>query len=156
MHFPWTKNKTATTKTAYETDFCQWAKEQTELARHRKTQHLELSNISTALHRLTMEIKTNLNEARVEQMAHMLMLGYRLAEAGCKDGRIWNITALRLKIKRITEESPSLKEDYDYGFSTSYQIAKYMVALNMGLDIAVFPETCPWTAEQFADINFLP
>lgn len=157
MQFPWTKTQnTVITKTAHETDFCQWAKEQENFARRGKTRHLELEHIGSALHRLVSEIRKGLNEARIEQISAMLTLAYQPVSEQAKSELILSITSRRLHIKRIIQESPSLKDDYDYGVTLGYKVAVAMASLKADQDTSIFPETCPWTPEQIEDINFLP
>jgi hypothetical protein len=56
----------------------------------------------------------------------------------------------------VIEGSPSLRDYPPQRVPLAYRRARRDAAVDTGLPLATFPETCPWALEQVLDEDFWP
>ncbi len=64
--------------------------------------------------------------------------------------------AQRKELEDALEDSPSLKQEVGLFILTDYRHVKGRAITQTRLPQAMFPEACPWTAEQVLDEDFWP
>jgi len=138
----------------YETDFYGWIQRQIATLRARNFAALDLENLIEEIDSMGKSEKREL-ESRLEQLLmHLLKWQYQPAHRGAS----WQ-ASIREQRNRITDhlaENPSLKPQLPQAQAKAYRYAVQGASDETGLDIATFPQECPWTFEQMMDANFWP
>lgn len=62
----------------------------------------------------------------------------------------------RRRIRRLLRDSPSLRRQVSALIEEEYPSICRQTAMETGLPLETFPETCPWTSEQVLDETFWP
>ena len=62
----------------------------------------------------------------------------------------------RRRIRRLLRDSPSLRRQILALIEEEYPSICRQTAMETGLPLETFPETCPWTPEQVLDETFWP
>jgi hypothetical protein len=72
--------------------------------------------------------------------------------------RSWRstIATQRLEIARSLRQNPSLRARRAEELEDAYVGARTLAAIETGLPLSTFPETCPFTLDQIEDPEFLP
>ena len=75
-------------------------------------------------------------------------------------GRSWadGIRAQRIAMARVLRKNPSLKARLEEALGEAYEIAGLEASSETDLDVAIFPETCPydWQAVQERELVYEP
>lgn len=140
--------------THYDTDFFVWCNEQARLVRERRFDELDIENVAEELEMMGRSDKHQI-ESRLEVLI-MHLLKWKFQPGARNPG--WNapISEQRRRIERLVMESPSLR---NYPASVAidlYTAARLEAAKETGIDFTLFPEQCPFTAEQVLDPDFMP
>ena len=85
---------------------------------------------------------------------HLLKWQYQ----SVRRGRSWRSTIVeqRQRIAKRLRESPSLRPALLAMLEEEYRLARLKAGDETRLPEAIFPQTCPWTAEQILDDTFWP
>jgi hypothetical protein len=138
----------------YDDDFSAWAIRQAELLAARRFGELDLPNLIEEIEELSKAEKREIASRLGILLAHLLKFQYQPKERS----RSWTATILeaRARIARRIQDSPSLRDYPGAVLETEYALARKFAAVETGLDIGTFPETCPYTISQVLDLDFLP
>lgn len=150
---PRTGSKTPHEET-YETDFVEWTEQAAVLLKQGKFSELDIENLIEEVESLGRSEKNALRSNLRVLLMHLLKWQYQPS----KRTKSWEMTIFehRLRIERILEDSPSLKNLYPQIIDKTYQQARKGASIETGLGIGTFSEECPYTVEQVLDSEFLP
>ena len=115
---------------------------------------VDLGNVADELESMGKSDKRQIDSRLEVLIAHLLK--WRFQSGARKPG--WSVTIheQRRRISRIIDDSPSLKAYPAANVRDAYPSARLLAAKDTGIDFTLFPETCPFTAEQILDPDFLP
>jgi hypothetical protein len=130
----------------YEQDFYRWTQEQTALLKAGALAQLDIENLIEEVESLGKSQKHELINRLIVLATHMLKWDYQPG----RQGKSWILTIKeqRLKLSDHLEENPSLKSILDISIVSAYRHARLKAARETGLAESIFPETCPYSAEQ--------
>lgn len=139
---------------AYDQDLYSWSLEQAMLLRERKFDQIDLEHIIEEIEDMSKSEKRALGSFLETLLMHLLKWQYQPAH----QGRSWKFTIIEQR-KRIVghmKENPGLKSKLPDVIETAYGYAVSGAVRETGLAQETFPEQCPWTYEQFMDVDFWP
>jgi hypothetical protein len=138
----------------YVTDFFEWTQEQARLLRERRFEDLDLENLIDEVESVGGSDKREIESRLVVLIAHLLKWKYRPgARSPCWSG---TIREQRRRIGYVLRDSPSLRSHPSLVFSDQYLGARLAAAAETGIDYTLFPEQCPFTADEVLDDDFWP
>jgi hypothetical protein len=138
----------------YERDGYAWAEREAALLRERRFADIDLTNIIEEIETVgRSERRAIVSSYRLIQM-HLLKWQFQPE----RRSRSWRNTINRERGTLEIDEArnPSLAARSDEQITEAYRIARKDAADETGLPLSAFPETCPYTAEQLRDRDFLP
>jgi hypothetical protein len=138
----------------YEIDFYVWTQEQARLLRERRWADLDLDNLVDEVSSVGSSEKREIRNRLTKLLAHLLKWKYQPGHRGPSWRR--TIRDQRRELADIVESSPSLAEYVKQQVSQRYLGATLDAASETGIAIGLFPEECPFTAEQVLDFDFHP
>ena len=140
--------------TSIDDDFALWAAEQASIVRAHRFERLDFENVAEELESLGRGDKYQIDHRMEVLLAHLLKWQVQPEE----QSNSWRATIVeqRHRIRRLIDESPSLKGRPGEMLDGSYVIGRYEAIRETGLPESEFPENCPYTVEQILDPNFLP
>ncbi|MFM7601097.1 MAG: DUF29 domain-containing protein [Pseudanabaena sp.] len=137
---------------SYDHDFYAWTQKQSQLLRTGKLQLIDIQNLAEELEDMGRAEKREL-ESRLEiLLMHLLKWQFQPS----KRSRSWQLTIKeqRLRLQKHLKQNPSLKAAISDVLDDAYQLAVVSAEKETGLDI--FPEICPYKADQVLLASFLP
>lgn len=139
---------------AYDQDLYTWSLEQAKLLRERKFDQLDLEHIIEEIEDVSKSEKRALESFLETLLMHLLKWKYEPSH----QSRSWKFTIIeqRKRIGRHLLENPGLKSKLPEVLESAYEYAVSGAIRETGLAPEVFPETCPWSFEQFMDVDFWP
>ena len=139
---------------AYEIDYAGWIWDQVALLRKGARDELDLPHIAEELGDLGKREKRGFQSHLSNLILHLLKWRFQPQ----RRGRSWrdSIDEARDRLYETLGESTSLKTIWSEAIRNEYPRARKRASRETGLDVAVFPETCPYTKEQLADPEFYP
>ena len=143
-----------TAKSLYETDFNLWLVETANSLRAGKIANLDLENLAEEIEDMGNNRKDALESNLIRVLQHLLKWKYQPQ----KRTNSWkaSITEHSLRLNKAFKKSPSLKPYFETVFTECYQDARLITAQETGLDISVFPDTCPFTPIDVLNPQYLP
>jgi ribosomal protein L29 len=137
----------------YESDLYAWTREQGELLRKRAGNEIDWDNLAEEIETLGRSERSEIRSRLKVLLVHLLKWRHQPDQ----QRKSWtaSIDEARDRIARILKDSPSLRRFPDEALADAYQSALRDRDINY-LDSRDVPKTCPWTAEQVLDTNFLP
>ncbi|MCB1659627.1 MAG: DUF29 domain-containing protein [Pseudomonadales bacterium] len=141
---------------AYEKDIVAWANEQASFIRAGRFDLLDLEHIAEEIEDVGKSEQRELSSRMVVLLAHLLKWQYQPARRGSSWER--TIKVQRTQVIRCLKKTPSLKsslQDQDWLDST-WDDAITQATNETGIELTVFPESCPWASEQILDQDFFP
>ena len=141
-------------KIAYETDIVAWSREQAQWLKAGRFDQLDLEHLAEEIEDVGKSEQRELASRMAVLLAHLLKWQHQSGRRGAS----WAITIRhqRKGIIRRLSKTPSLKadlEDADW-WEGVWEDATAQAAQETGL--SVFPERCPWSAEQVLELDWLP
>ena len=138
----------------YEEDFYGWTVEQSRLLRSGELSAIDVANIADEIESIGRSDRRELKSRLVVLVMHLLK--WRHQPGG--RSRRWSetIDEQRLQIEGILGESPSLRPSGAAMLAEVHAIARARTIAETGLADEVFPEVCPYTAEEVLSRTFLP
>jgi hypothetical protein len=138
----------------YDEDFFEWTQRSAELLRAGQLQQADIKHIAEEIEDMGKRDLRELN-SRVEVLLIHLLKWQLQSE---KRSRSWQATVAsqRIKIKRLLEQSPSLRRKIYAHLVANYDDAVHLAVVETGLPLGSFPTECPFTVEQILDPEFLP
>ncbi len=142
------------TKALYETDFNLWLKETVNLLRKGEVEKLDLENLAEEIEDMGNSRKDALESNLIRVLQHLLKWKYQPQ----KRINIWiaSITEHSLRLNKTFKKSPSLKPYFESVFADCYQDARLITSQETGLDIATFPDLCPFSQADVLNPQYLP
>jgi hypothetical protein len=142
------------TKALYETDFNLWLKETVNLLRKGEVEKLDLENLAEEIEDMGNSRKDALESNLIRVLQHLLKWKYQPQ----KRTNSWkaSITEHSLRLNKAFKKSPSLKPYFESVFADCYQDARLITSQETGLDIATFPELCPFSQADVLNPQYLP
>jgi hypothetical protein len=143
-----------TAKTLYEADFDLWLAETVNLLRKGAIADLDIENLAEEIEDMGNNRKDALESNLIRVLQHLLKWKYQPQ----KRTNSWkvSITEHSLRLNKAFKKSPSLKPYFEMVFGECYQDARLITAQETGLDIAVFPEICPFEPVDILNPRYLP
>jgi hypothetical protein len=138
----------------YEIDFYAWTQEQARLLRERRWADLDLDNLVDEVRCVGSSEKREIRNRLTSLLAHMLKWKYQPGHRGPSWRR--TMREQRRQLADIVKTSPSLAEYVKQQVTERYLGATVDAAEETGIATGLFPEGCPFTAEQALDFDFYP
>lgn len=134
--------KSAPADQDYEQDFYSWALRQAALLRAGRLAELDIANIAEELETLGRAEFNSLVSALRVLTLHLLKWDHQPE----KRSRSWvvSIVVQRGELSEVLADNPGLKPRLDEALERAYSRARREAAAETGLDIKVFPQTCPY------------
>jgi Domain of unknown function DUF29 len=138
----------------YETDFYAWTKEQARLLREKRWDDLDLVNLVDEVESVGGSEKRDIRNRLTKLFAHLLKWKHQPGHRGAS----WRATIRdqRRELAEIVHDSPSLRSYLDRQVKERYLSGRLEAAEETGIAFGLFPEECPFTAEQVLDLAFWP
>jgi len=138
----------------YERDFYGWLRESARLLREGRWAEIDSEHIAEELEAMGRSEKRELASRLSVLIAHLLKWEHQPV----RRSRSWRntISAQRMDLKELLEDSPSLRRDLEKKIERSYEKAKLKAEDETGLDKECFPPTCPFSPEEILDESFFP
>jgi len=127
---------------------------QADALRRRSANEIDWDNVAEEIESVG-NSEANELESRYEiLLAHLLKWQHQPTGRGAS----WQITIneQRRRIVRWLEKTPGLKSRRDKLFGEAYAGARAAAAIETGIDLAIFPDTNPFTLAQVMDDSFWP
>jgi len=140
--------------TSYETDVVAWANEQAGLLRAGRFDLLDIENIAEEIEDVGWAEQRELMKRMSALLAHLLRWQYQ-PECRSKSWRLIAEVRRKLFIRALTEMPSQRSQLADREWWKSVWNDALIQAI-AETDLAVFPETCPWTFAEIMDDNWLP
>lgn len=143
-------------KTSYETDVVAWANEQARLIRAGQFDQLDLAHIAEEIEDVGKSEQRELASRMAVLLAHLLKWQFQPS----KRSNSWNFTirTQRKEVLYLLDEAPSLKTKFteDAWLSMVWDKSVGIAESESGLELDVFPTTCPWLMADVLQENWLP
>jgi hypothetical protein len=138
----------------YETDYDAWLQGNLELLRQSRFDELDVKHLIEEMEDMGRKERGELSSRMVILVAHLLKWQFQPPHRSSS----WrgSIAEQRIKLVRRLHLSPSLKPFLPEAISDAYEDAVELAVDETGLEPTVFPQTCPYTAEQLLDRAFWP
>jgi Domain of unknown function DUF29 len=145
------------TKTTYDADFYAWTQAQAAALRAKKWLALDVDNLAEEIESLGRSDRRAITHQLERLLLHLLKWVYQ-PDQRARRGRGWrgSVRQARTAIADLLEESPSLRDYPAQRVALAYRRARQQSAIQTGLPLATFPETCPWSSAQLLDEDFWP
>ncbi len=135
-------------KLLYDKDFVKWIDSQVGFLKKGDLDKLDLENLIEEIESLGRNDTRSIHSHAIILLAHLLKQEYQPEKQ--VDSNSWKTSILNaaMEIKLLIESSPSLKNELIKIYPKAYADAKQYASKQSGLDINIFPETCPWNIEE--------
>lgn len=138
----------------YEKDFYAWTIHNAKLLREGKLSEVDIEHIAEEIESMGKSEKRELINRLAVLIAHLLKWKYQPGNRG--NSWKYTIKEQRLRLSRLIEESPSLKNELKKRIDEAYEDACYIALSQTGLDEKTFPKTCPFELKQCLNQSFFP
>jgi hypothetical protein len=140
----------------YDTDFYEWTQHQAAALAAGHVSELDLANLAEEIESLGKRDRRGLRNNLKVVLMHLLKWRYQPELR--QTGPSWESTIIehRDRIEAILDDSPSLRHQVPAIITKAYPRACRLTSSETALPLEIFPETCPWTAEQVLDETFWP
>jgi hypothetical protein len=140
----------------YEKDIVAWANEQAAFIRAGRFDLLDLEHLAEEIEDVGKSEQRELASRMVVLLAHLLKWQYQPARRGSSWAR--TIKVQRTQVIRCLKKTPSLKtslQDQDW-WDSAWDDAITQATAETGIELTVFPESCPWTSDEIQSLEFFP
>ncbi len=141
-------------KQLYETDFNCWLETTVTLLKNEQLYQLDIANLIEEIEGMSRSEKDTLESNLRVLLMHLLKWKYQQSKRS--NSCLYTTREHRKRIQKAFKKSPSLKPYFNNIFPESYQDARELAADETGLNINLFPETCPFQQEDVINENYLP
>jgi len=130
----------------YGIDFYAWTQETAQAIREQRWDDLDTENLLEEIESMGNSERRGIESRLQILLTHLLKRRYQPG----KHTRSWDLTIKehRVQISERFDDNPSLRAQADEMLRRAYRVARVRAARQTGLAEDVFPESCPWTAEQ--------
>jgi hypothetical protein len=138
----------------YDRDFCLWAETMAEALRSGNLAELDIANLAEEVESLGRRDRRELASRLVVLLHHLLKWQF---QPDMRSGS-WRGTLAeqRMRIRRLLQDSPSLRSVLDGSIDECYADAKVQASEETGLSNDTFPVDCPYPIESILSVEFLP
>jgi hypothetical protein len=139
---------------AYQQDFYSWAYDQAQLLREKKFDQVDWEHLIEEVEDLGRSEYRALVSALEQLTLHLLKWQYQQALRSPS----WrhSINKQRIKIERILEDNPGLKNHLDEAITQGYKYGRKGAIQETFLEDKVFPMVCPYSWSELIDDQFFP
>lgn len=129
-------------KTPYDVDFVAWTEETAQAIREERWSDIDRDALIDEVESLGKRDRREVISRLTVILLHMLKTQYQ----PLKYTRSWalSIEEHRLRLQDLLEESPSLRPRAPELLAKAYRSARLRAAGETALEVAAFPEACPW------------
>ena len=138
----------------YQVDFDQWISETAQRLREERWHEIDLPNLIEEVENLGKSERRAIASQLVRLLLHLLKWQYQPQRRS--DSWLDSITDARTQIDLTIADSPSLRTYPAEQLETSYQRSRRQAAQQIGMEISLFPEICPYDLTQVLAENWLP
>lgn len=139
---------------SYTKDFSEWISQTAQLLREHRWHEIDVPSLIEEVEDLGKSERRGIASQLTRLLLHLLKWQYQPQRRS--DSWLDSITDARTQIELTIEDSPSLKSYPAEQLETSYQRARRQAAQQTKIEIAVFPEQCPYSLEQILADDWLP
>jgi len=143
-----------TTASLYDLDFYRWIQHQVETLRAKKFSELDLDNLIEEMEAVGRSEKRSLTSSLSLVLMHLLKWQYQ-PDLRSKSW-MFTIRNQRNEVIAILEDSPSLKSFMETAIERAWEKALIEAEKETGIESGRFPQTCPWTFDEFMNNDFWP
>jgi hypothetical protein len=138
--------KTLDKPSLYDTDYVAWLEEQVAHLRTGRLSALDVDNVAEELESLMRTERRQLRNRLEVLIAHLLKWDYQPVQRSNR----WraSVAEQRTRIRRLLQDSPSLKPLVAEAAREVYVDAVEQAAIETGLSDAALPPTLPYSVEQ--------
>ena len=138
--------KTLDKPSLYDTDYVAWLEEQVAHLRAARLSALDVANVAEELESLMRKERRQLRNRLEVLIAHLSKWDHQPAQRSNR----WraSVAEQRARIRRLLQDSPSLKPSVAEAAREVYVDALEQAAIETGLNQAALPTTLPYTVEQ--------
>jgi len=142
----------------YEHDYYAWIREQVRALREHRIEDIDFENVAEEIEDLGKSERRSVESHLETLLLHALKLTYARWMSRDRNARLWEntIELARFRIRKLLDESPSLRPMLEELFNNAYKGARISARRALGFPKEPLPETPPWTLEQVLDDNFMP
>ena len=135
--------------TDYDRDFYQWTQQQAALLRQGQLSRLDVENLAEEIESMGKSDRRALGGHLTNVLLHLLKWQYQPRRRSAS----WalSINNGRQEIGWIIQDSPSLRPRLSALLQDAYPTARRNAAAQTRMALMIFPETCPFSAEQVID-----
>ncbi|PSB18752.1 DUF29 domain-containing protein [Phormidesmis priestleyi ULC007] len=138
----------------YLADFNSWIAQTTQLLRERRWHEIDVLHLIEEVEDLGKSERRGIASQLTRLLLHLLKWQYQSQRRS--DSWLDSITDARTQIELALEDSPSLKSYPAEQLEESYQRARRQAAKQTSLEIAMFPDACPYSLELVLAEDWLP
>jgi len=143
-----------TTASLYDLDFCKWIQHQVATLRAGKFSELDLENLIEEMEAVGRSEKRSLVSSLSLVLMHLLKWQYQ-PDLRSKSW-MFSIRNQRDEVIAILDDSPSLKSFMGTAIERAWNKALIEAEKETGIESERFPQTCPWTFDEFMNDDFWP
>jgi hypothetical protein len=138
----------------YDEDFAVWAAETARLLRARRFAEIDIEHAAEEIEDMGKSQVRELGSRLRVLLVHLLKWKWQPEKRSrsCQS----TIDTQRAELETLFGQSPSLRRQLPDEVRAVYRRAARGAAIQTGLPIETFPRTCPFSAEQVLDEDFLP
>lgn len=138
----------------YEIDYAKWVSNQVERMRLGSTDDLDFARIAEELESLGISERKALGS----HLRNLLLPFLKWQFQPERRGQSWRLSIdnARSEIFERLTEMPSLRRELKQRIASEYGRARRTAAIETELELATFPDVCPYELEQLLDPDFLP
>jgi DNA-directed RNA polymerase delta subunit len=148
----------------YEADYLSWIEQTVQLLKQGKLSELDMENLIEEVEELARSEKRELRSRLRVLLMHLLKWQYQPdRRAYPETSNLWNqnswastISEQRDSIEDLLTDSPSLRNFLSETLSDSYKKARENAAQETGIELAKFPDSCPYSESQILSKDFWP
>ncbi|RLC06783.1 MAG: DUF29 domain-containing protein [Deltaproteobacteria bacterium] len=136
----------------YEQDYYLWLMKNVALVREGRFSEADFGNIAEELESMGKSEKRALGSRLAVLLSHLLK--WRFEPERRSNSWKYTIIEQRRKIRELLSDSPSLRHELDKKFAYAYESALIKAAKETGMDMASFPQNCPFSLKEVMDKSF--
>jgi len=137
----------------YDQDFATWTSETARLLRARRFDEIDVEHVAEEIEDMGKSERRELLSRLSVIILHLLKWKWQADRR--KPGWKSTIITQRAELRRLFEQSPSLKRAVAFAVRDVYTDAVESASVETGLAAATFPRECPFSAEQILE-QFFP
>jgi hypothetical protein len=138
----------------YDVDFFAWTQRTAALLRSGRFEELDVAHLAEEVEDMGKRERRELGSRVVVLVVHLL----KWAQQPARRSPSWEATIVsqRAELGDLLDDNPSLRPEVAGFVARRWTVAVKQAAAETRLPAAVFPASCPWSAEQILDDAFYP